>query len=64
MVSLYFVGLFASFLLVRKREGKAFPWKMTVLVVLGLIAVGAGLVYYFMWRYHMHLVPHWPFLAK
>ncbi len=64
MVTLYFVGLFASFVLVMRREGKAFPWKMTILVVLGVLAVIAGLLAYFILRYHMHLIPHWPFLAK
>ena len=64
MVTLYFVGLFASFVLVMRREGKAFPWKMTILVVLGVLAVIAGLFAYFILRYHMHLIPRWPFLAK
>lgn len=64
MVALYFVGLFASFLLVLRREGKPFPWKALILVLLGLIALTGGLAYYFIWRYHMHLVTHWPFLVK
>ena len=64
MVALYFVGLFASFLLVRRREGKSFPWKLTIFVGLGLIVIAAGLAVYFIWRYHMHLIPHWPFLTK
>lgn len=64
MVALYFVGLFASYLLVQNREGKPFPWRTTSLVLLGLLAIAGGLAYYFIWRYHLKVVPHWPFLMK
>jgi len=63
MCLLYFVGIFASFILVFKREGKQFPWKkiigigLIVLIVIGLIV--AAILYF-----HLHFIRKWPFLAK
>ena len=64
MCLLFFVGIFASYLLVLSREGRAFPWRKTLLIAGAvLLLVGAGL-YLAMTRYGVRLVPHWPFLAK
>ena len=64
MVLLYFVGLFASYLLVLRREGKSFPWRIILIVVTAAIlassAVGALLVY----RYHYHFIQKWPYFVK
>ncbi len=63
MVLLFFVGLFASYLLVLKREGKTFPWGKILLGVLALLillgALGALLIYH----YHFQLIPKWPYLV-
>jgi sec-independent protein translocase protein TatC len=64
MVMLFFVGLFASYLLVLKREGRKFPWRSVLLVVLGMILVAAGVIALFVYRYHYHFVHKWPYLAK
>jgi len=64
MVALYFVGVFASYLLVLNREGRHFPWRkaiLGVLIVLGLI--GAG-VYIAITKYGYTLVPQFPFLVR
>jgi sec-independent protein translocase protein TatC len=64
MVGLYFVGVFASYLLVLHREGRRFPWK-AVFLWSGVIVVAlAAFAYFEVWHYHMHWVRHWPFLAK
>ena len=42
MIALYFVGVFAAYLLQLNREGRRFPWGILTLVILGLIALGAG----------------------
>jgi sec-independent protein translocase protein TatC len=64
MVGLYFVGVFASYLLVLHREGQRFPWRKillwTALIVIVLAAFG---VFEFR-HYHMHFIRHWPFLKK
>jgi sec-independent protein translocase protein TatC len=64
MVMLFFVGVFASYLLVIKREGKKFPWKNVILVLLGMLLVSAGVVAYFAYRYHYHFVTKWPYFTK
>lgn len=64
MVVLYFVGVFASYLLVLHREERRFPWKK-VLYWLGVaLVVVAGLVWLAMTKYGLHLAPQWPFLVK
>ncbi len=64
MVMLYFVGLFISYLLVLKREGKKFPWKITALVALAITLVTVGLIALFIYRYHYHFIQNWPYFVK
>lgn len=64
MVGLFFIGVFASYLLVLRREGKKFPWLLIAAVSLGLLALFAGAAWFFIWKYHYHLLAHWPYLAK
>ncbi|HEV8145454.1 MAG TPA: twin-arginine translocase subunit TatC [Bryobacteraceae bacterium] len=64
MILLYFLGVFASYLLVLRRENRRFPWKpffIWLLFVLGTLAV---MVWIAMRFYHYHFVKHWPFLVK
>ena len=64
MVLLYFVGVFASYLLVLKREGKRFPWvKVILLTLLALLAI-AAIIYYVLLKLHYHPIGHWPFFVK
>ncbi len=64
MILLFFLGVFASYLLVLHREGQKFPWKaffIWVGSIVGLLAaVAAAAVYY----YNFHFVPYWPFLTR
>ena len=64
MVTLFYVGIFASFLLVMKREGRRMPWGKIALVAAGVILVAAGAIALLIYRYHFQFVPHWPFLAQ
>ena len=64
MVMLFFVGVFASHLLVLKREGKRFPWGTVLLALFGLVVVIAGTVALLMYRYHYHFILKWPYLVK
>jgi sec-independent protein translocase protein TatC len=64
MCLLFFVGIFASYLLVLNREGRRFPWKRILIpasIVLLVIAVGLFLA---MTRFGFHLVLHWPYLSR
>ena len=63
MAALYFFGVFVSYLLVLKREGRQFPWKKMLPVILILVLLAAGL-YVAIVYFHLHFVRHWPFLTK
>lgn len=64
MCLLFFVGIFASYLLVLSREGRQFPWgKVLISTTIVLILLG-GLLYLVITRYGLKLVPHWPFLTR
>lgn len=64
MTVLYFIGVLMSFVIVLKREGKPLPWLQIIGVVLGVIAIGAGVVYVMITRFAFRPVPFWPFLTK
>jgi sec-independent protein translocase protein TatC len=64
MILLYFLGVFASFLLVMRRENRRFPWRMFgywLLAVLGtlLISILAAVLVF-----EYHFAARWPFLTK
>jgi len=63
MCLLFYIGIFASYLLVCSREGRRFPWKYLVYVVLALILILSALAYVAITRYGYHFGPHWPFFA-
>ena len=64
MILLFYVGIFASHLLVLKREGKAFPWKLVLLVFFGALVILGGVLALFVYRYHYHFIQHWPYFTK
>jgi len=64
MCLLYFVGVFAGYLLVMKREGRKFPWAKVLLWTGVVLLALAGFVYFEVAHYHYHLIRHWPFLKK
>jgi sec-independent protein translocase protein TatC len=64
MVLLFFIGVFLSYLLVLRREGKNFPWGIVTLVLLALLAALAGAAAVLILRYHYHPIPAWPFLVR
>jgi sec-independent protein translocase protein TatC len=64
MVLLYFVGVLASYLLVLRREGRKFPWRILILVSICALLLAAGAIALFIYRYHYHFVVKWPYLVK
>jgi sec-independent protein translocase protein TatC len=60
---LYFVGLFASYLLVLKREGRSFPWGKVAIWALAVLIVLGGVAYGLM-RLGFKFVHHWPYLTR
>ncbi len=64
MLVLYFVGVFASYLLVLHRENRRFPWlKLLYVLVIVLLAL-VGAMFLAVTRYGYHMVPVWPYLTK
>jgi sec-independent protein translocase protein TatC len=64
MCLLYFLGVFASYLLVLRRENRQFPWKqflqwLGVIVILIAAGIGVAIV-----QYGYHIQWHWPFLVR
>jgi sec-independent protein translocase protein TatC len=64
MILLYFVGVFASYLLVRRREGLKFPWMKVALALVAVAAVLGGVVWLAMMKFGLHWIWKWPFLIK
>jgi sec-independent protein translocase protein TatC len=64
MCLLFYVGVFASYLLVLQRENRRFPWRKLLYPALVLAFLLAGLIYFAIIRYGYHLAPHWPFLVR
>ncbi len=64
MCLLYFVGVFAGWLLVRYRERGSSPWPILFGILLGILALAAAGVYIAVTRYGYHLVLSWPFLVR
>ena len=65
MILLYFVGVFAGWIFVMKRDGLPFPWKKFVLfVVLPFSVIGVGTLAVMILKLGFKAVPHWPFLIR
>jgi sec-independent protein translocase protein TatC len=64
MILLFYVGIFASYLLVLHREKRAFPWRIFLkwfgvgIVILILLGLAAS------WYYGFRVMGHWPYLGK
>jgi sec-independent protein translocase protein TatC len=64
MCLLFYVGVFAGYLLVLKREGRSFPWAKVLGLIGIVLVVLSALVYFAAIHYKLHPVPHWPFLKR
>ncbi len=64
MCLLFFVGVFASYLLVLRREKRRFPWAKVLYGLLVVAVAVAGTIYLAISKYGYQYVPHWPFLTK
>jgi sec-independent protein translocase protein TatC len=63
MCALYFVGVFAGYLLVLRREGRVLPWK-AVLRILLIVLIAAAAIYAAIAHYHLHFIRSWPYLIR
>lgn len=64
MCVLYFVGVFASYVLVLHREDQPFPWKAFWMTVGVILFIAAGVICIAISRYNYRPVLYWPFLVR
>jgi sec-independent protein translocase protein TatC len=64
MYALFFVGVFASYLLVLHREKRRFPWMKVFYGLFVVLAIIAAIVWLAVTKYGYHLVHGWPFLVR
>jgi sec-independent protein translocase protein TatC len=64
MVLLYFMGVFASYLLVMRRENRRFPWRIFFYWLATVAAVLIVCLIVAIQKYNYHFVLHWPLLVK
>src|ERR1017187_9365421 len=64
MCILFYIGIFAGYLLILHRENRRFPWKKTLAIAVPVLLLLTLVLYLSITRYGMRLVPHWPFLTR
>jgi sec-independent protein translocase protein TatC len=64
MCFLFYIGIFAGYILVLNRENRRFPWKKAMTIVMPVLLLLALVLYLAITKYGIKLVPHWPFMVK
>ena len=64
MVLLYFMGVFAAYLLVLRRENRSFPWKPFLITFFLLVAFIGAILAALVFKYGYHFVRHSPWLVR
>jgi sec-independent protein translocase protein TatC len=64
MILLYFLGVFASYMLVLRRENRRFPWADFLKWVGVMVVLLAGGVAVAVLKYGYHFAGRWPFLVR
>jgi sec-independent protein translocase protein TatC len=64
MCVLFYMGIFASYLVVLRREGRRFPWRTAMAITIGVLLLVSGVLYLAITRFGYKLVPHFPFVIR
>jgi sec-independent protein translocase protein TatC len=64
MCMLFYVGVFAGYLLVLHRENRRFPWKKTMTIVIPVLLILGFALYLAITKFGVKLVPHAPFITR
>ena len=64
MCLLFYVGIFAGYLLVLHRENRRFPWKKAMTIMILVLLLLAFVLLLAITKYGVKVVPHWPFLIR
>lgn len=61
MIVLFFVGVFAGWVLTLSREGRSLwrAWAVLIVMILMILGVAAGTM---IWQHNYKIVPRWPFI--
>lgn len=62
MILLFYVGIFASYLLVLSREGRRMPGKVIALIILVVLLLAAGVLYYLTSYMGFQFSPEFPWI--
>jgi sec-independent protein translocase protein TatC len=62
MCLLFYVGIFASYMLVLHREQRSLPWGKIITIVIAVLILLAGILYMLVTHYGYKMVLKWPFL--
>jgi len=63
MCALFYIGIFASYLVVLRRENRRFPWQRAITITLVVILLVSLVLYLAITRFGYRVVPHFPFLT-
>jgi sec-independent protein translocase protein TatC len=64
MCFLFYVGIFASYLLVLHRENRRFPWRKALMIITVVLLLIAGAIFLAITTLGYKVVPHWPFMVR
>jgi sec-independent protein translocase protein TatC len=64
MCALFYLGIFAGYILVLHRENRKFPWRPVLTWTGWVLLVLAAVLYVLIARYGYHFVWHWKFLVR
>lgn len=64
MILLYFIGVFAGYLLVLSREGRRFPWHIPLIILSVLMITGVTVGFVLVNQYGWRLVSGYPWLVR
>ncbi len=64
MCLLFYVGIFAGYLLTLRREHRSFPWRVAIRWTVIVLLVLSGVLYFTLPRLGYHFISHWPFVTR
>jgi len=64
MCALFYLGIFASYLLVLHREERKFPWRKALWWIVPIVLLLAAVGWVAAVRFGYHFVTHWPFFTR
>lgn len=64
MCALFYVGIFAGYLLVLRREQRQFPWTKALTIAGAVVLILGVALYFAITKHWLTLVPHWPYFQR